>query len=80
LAEDDQGCVVGGGANVESADEVDSAVAAGAGEPPVVVAGAGAAEDLGADPGGEKFEGVLASVEEGVEVLQQVRLGGPGGG
>jgi hypothetical protein len=35
-----------------------------------VVAGAGAAEDLGADSGGEQFEGVFRSVEEGVEALE----------
>lgn len=38
LAEDDERGVVGGGADVEPADEVDAAVAAGSGQPAFVVA------------------------------------------
>jgi hypothetical protein len=70
LAKDDERGVVCWRADVESADEIDAAVAGRAGEPTLVVARAGTAKDLCADLGSELLEGVLAPVKERIETFE----------
>lgn len=72
LAENDDGCVTARRADVEPPDEVDAAVAARPGQPADVIASPRAAENLRRDSGGEKLEGMLAAVEEPIELVEKL--------